>query len=232
MYPNKADTHLVDFFQVQLGANDFNLSTFGSPLHIRVSIHENGEEIAGSLIKGNRGERKFTKPISWSIKFNPKNNYQIVVEEQSIIADAVRWSIPGTPKIGYWPIAVNNGVINFGKNSKLFFKDTILSKKNDEFIEKQITSFRVTCVAINNALQVYKTETRKKSTSFENLISKGYLSVTPDIQRNWNIKITNDKIDGSSLFVNQAGNRIRFTYNMKNESFGPTGKRIVISSPK
>jgi hypothetical protein len=125
MYPNKAATHVVEFYKVQIGADDFSLSTFGNPLDIKVSIKENGKTIASQLIYGTRGERVFKTPISWIINFDPEKNYQIVLEEQSIIASAYVWEIPGTPKIGYWPIAKNNGIVTFGKNSYLGFKDRI-----------------------------------------------------------------------------------------------------------
>jgi len=125
MYPNKAATHVVELYKVQIGAKDFNLSTFGNPLNITVSLKENGATIASKLLSGTRGERVLKTPVSWVINFDPNKNYQIVIVEESFIADAYRYSIPGTPKIGYWPIAENNGLVRFGKESYFQFRDKI-----------------------------------------------------------------------------------------------------------
>lgn len=128
MYPGKAETHVVELYRVQIGHEDFNLSSFGNPLNIRVMIKENGEVLDQKnyqYISGKRGEREFEKPIVWTINFDPKKNYQIVLYEDSIIADATGWSIPGTPKMGYWPIGENGGKIYFGENSYLQFRDKI-----------------------------------------------------------------------------------------------------------
>lgn len=127
-YPNRAATHVVELYKVQIGAEDFNLSTFGNPLDITVYIKENGKVIDSDtyrVFSGTRGERELKKPITWVIHFDPSKNYQIVLEEVSLIADAYSWKLPGTPKIGYWPIARNNGLILFGKNSYLQFRDSI-----------------------------------------------------------------------------------------------------------
>jgi hypothetical protein len=128
-FPKKAATHVVELYKVQIGAQDFGLSTFGNPLNIKVSLKEDGQEIAsnnpGVVLNGRRGERILQTPIQWVVNFNPQKNYQIYLEEQAIIASAHTWSIPGTPKIGYWPIAENKGHIAFGQESYLEFRDKV-----------------------------------------------------------------------------------------------------------
>ena len=44
-FPGKAATHVVQLDRVQIGAPDFNLSTFGNPLKIKVVLKQNGQEI-------------------------------------------------------------------------------------------------------------------------------------------------------------------------------------------
>ena len=128
-YPKKPATHVVELFKVQIGTPDFNLSTFGNPLDIRVKLLQDGNEIAlsagNAILDGRRGERLLQKPIQWVVDFNPQKNYQIVLEEQSIIANAFVYSIPRTPQIGYWPIAENYGRIPFGKESYIQFRDKV-----------------------------------------------------------------------------------------------------------
>lgn len=128
MRPGKTATHLVELYKVQIGANDFNLSSFGNPLDIEVIFKENGNVINPQgiyLLDGKRGERFLKKPMVWVVNFDPNKNYQIVLKEISIVAAAQSWSIPGTPKIGYWPVGENNGHISFGKDSYLEFRDKI-----------------------------------------------------------------------------------------------------------
>ena len=122
-YPNKAQTHIVELFKVQISEIDFNRSTFDNPLAIRVSLYENGKRIHSKLLSGRRGERLISPPIQWIVNFSPQNNYQIRLVEQSVIADAIGWSIPGTPKIGYWPIA--KGKMEIGNDSYFYFSDKI-----------------------------------------------------------------------------------------------------------
>ncbi len=128
-YPKKAATHIVELYKVQIGAPDFGVSTFGNPLSIKVSLKENGQEIASNsettILNGQRGERVLQKPIQWVVNFSPQKNYQIYLEEQAIIASAHSWSIPGTPKLGYWPVAENKGHIAFGQESYLEFRDRV-----------------------------------------------------------------------------------------------------------
>lgn len=132
-FPRDAATHIVQLDRVQIGAKDFNLSTFGNPLDIEISLLANGSKIPAqgesvsdpsTKISGKRGERNI-QPIQWIVNFDPQKNYQIVLEEKSIIADARRWSLPGTPKIGYWPIGENNGTLRFGVESYLHFIDKV-----------------------------------------------------------------------------------------------------------
>ncbi len=123
-YPNSAQTHIVELFKVQISDKDFNRSSFGNPLSIRISLYENGEKIHSALLNGIRGERYLSKPIQWIINYSPQNNYQLRLVEQSFIADAVGWSIPGTPKIGYWPLA--KGKITIGEDSFFEFRDRIV----------------------------------------------------------------------------------------------------------
>ena len=127
-FPRKPAMHVVQLTRVQVGASDFGTSTFGNPLGIRVSLRENGKEIPAqgqNVLAGTRGERVLERPIQWIVNFDPRRNYQIYIEEQSIIAQAHWWSIPGTPQIGYWPIAENGGKIDFGKESYFRFTDNV-----------------------------------------------------------------------------------------------------------
>ncbi|MCK4813936.1 MAG: hypothetical protein KAT14_08375 [Candidatus Marinimicrobia bacterium] len=128
IFPKERATHVVELFQVQIGANDFNLSTFGNPLDIHIYIKENGRTISSVTplyLYGTRGERILSKPIVWVVNFNPEKNYQIVVTEESIIAATNTWAIPETPKIGYWPFGFNGGKLYFGKDSYLLFRDKV-----------------------------------------------------------------------------------------------------------
>lgn len=125
LYPKKARTHIVELYKLQISEFDFNLSSFGNPLQIKISLFENGKEIKSSLLSGKRGERKLKKPVQWLVNFNPASNYQITIKEQALIADAVVWKLPATPKIGLWPIAIDDGAIKFGRDSILYFRDKI-----------------------------------------------------------------------------------------------------------
>jgi len=127
-FPGKAATHVVQLDRVQIGAPDFNVSTFGNPLKIKISLKENGREIACSsdnIISGTRGERMLNQPLQWVVNFSPGANYQIYLEEQSIIAQAKYIAIPGTPRLDYWPVAANAGTIRFGQESYLHFVDRV-----------------------------------------------------------------------------------------------------------
>jgi hypothetical protein len=128
-FPKRAATHVVELYKVQIGASDFGLSTFGNPLDINISLRQDGMGIAQSngnhFLRGQRGERVLQEPIQWVVNFDPNKNYQIYLEEQSIIASRHSWAIPGTPQIGYWPIAENKGHISFGQNSYLEFRDKV-----------------------------------------------------------------------------------------------------------
>lgn len=123
LYPEKAQTHILELYKVQISEYDFNLSSFGNPLKINISLLENGEEIKSVILSGKRGERTLKEPVQWVVNFAPTNNYQLILKEISIVADAAIWLIPATPKIGYWPIGSNNGAISFGKESILYFRD-------------------------------------------------------------------------------------------------------------
>ena len=220
----KKNTHLVVLYKVQISPEDFSLSTFGNPLDLRINILENGKILDGALIKGYRGERKLDHPINMTIKYNPSKNYQIIVEEQSLIAPGVRWSIPGLPKIGLWPIGINSGTINFGKNSKLYFKDKILPVKTNEKIERLLTDLRSTCVTIEKATLLYKKK-ENRTPSLKKLVSENYIDIPKSVKNHWNIVLYKDKINGYSLFVNNNGNRKKYTYNRNTKFFGPIRKK-------
>ncbi len=128
--PRIAAIHVVKLLRVQFGAEDFNLSTFGNPLKIEVTIREDGKTIRSNqpdfvILDGTRGERTNRSNIQWTVNFDPTRNYQVVLEEKAIIANVLRWSLPATPKIGYWPIGVNKGKLNFGRDSYIEFSDKI-----------------------------------------------------------------------------------------------------------
>ncbi|MBK6765337.1 MAG: hypothetical protein IPG71_03170 [bacterium] len=75
------------------------------------------------MMSGVRGERFLKNPIRWVVDFDPNRNYQIRLEEQAVIAQAMRWSIPATPKIGYWPIG--HGKLQLGQDSYIEFREKI-----------------------------------------------------------------------------------------------------------
>jgi len=129
-HPKKAATHVVTLKKVQFGAEDFNLNSFGNPLNIEVILREDGNRIPpigteSIVLDGKRGERLIRSKIQWAVNFDPTRNYQVVLEEKAIIANARVWSLPGTPKIGYWPIGENNGKLIFGRDSYIAFSDKI-----------------------------------------------------------------------------------------------------------
>ena len=128
-FPKKSATHTVTLYKVQTGFQDFWRSAFGNPLDYKVIIRENGIEIkplGRNLIKGDRGERYLDNPVLWNVSFDVKKNYQIVLEEQSLISERKSWYLPATPKIGYWPIGGPKGKITFGKESYLQFRDEVV----------------------------------------------------------------------------------------------------------
>jgi hypothetical protein len=122
-HPVEAQTLIIELYKVQISEFDFNVSSFGNPLDLEISLLENSEKIKSVLLSGKRGERVLDQPVQWIINYNPSNNYQLTITEQAVIAKAVSWKIPATPKIGYWPISRNKGKINFGKESILFFRE-------------------------------------------------------------------------------------------------------------
>jgi hypothetical protein len=130
--PETAETHVVELYKVQISDDDFHRSSFGNPLKIRISLLENGIELPSSnitvppiLLWGTRGERFLDRPIQWTVNFDPKKNYQIVLEEQAIVAQAWSWLIPKTPKLGIWPIGAPDGLIRLGRDSYIQFHDMI-----------------------------------------------------------------------------------------------------------
>jgi hypothetical protein len=134
--PGVAETHIVELYKVQISDDDFHRSSFGNPLKIRVALLQNGEEIKSAnhamppiLLRGTRGERLLETPIQWVVDFNPEKNYQIVLEEQSIVADAWKWMIPKTPKLGIWPVGVPDGMIHIGKDSYIQFHDKLAKSR-------------------------------------------------------------------------------------------------------
>ena len=126
-YPQAGQTYIVILTELQIGSEDFNLSTLGNPLGITISIKINGRTLAttgtqGGNLSGRRGERVLKKPIQWIIKYDKGSTYQIVIEEQSIIAGRFRYQLPGTPKLGDWPFSSKSTNRSLGKNSYLHFE--------------------------------------------------------------------------------------------------------------
>jgi hypothetical protein len=124
-YPKSTMEHTVTIDRVMITDADFHKSTTGGPLDVQVSLLENGREINPSTTNefdGTRGERVLEKPLIWHVNFSPNNNYQLVVKEQAIIADASKWMIPETPKLGYWPI---ESKIKLGSSSYLHVTEDV-----------------------------------------------------------------------------------------------------------
>lgn len=131
----EAGIHHLRLTAVQIGASDFSLSSFGNPLDISMRILENGKEVPRSdkpatngfpvpvTLMGRRGERLIDPPIEWTVNFDPKKNYQIVLAELSVVAATKTWNLPATPKLGEWPFQYNGGKLLFGKESYLQFED-------------------------------------------------------------------------------------------------------------
>ena len=128
-FPNEAATHIVQLRKVQFAGSDLNESTFGAPLDIKVTLLENGTPLPcasnNNVLAGTRGERVLKQPVQWIISFKPSNNYQIVLEEQAVIARAVKYAFPDAPKLGYWPFAEPEGRIQIGRNSYVQFSDAV-----------------------------------------------------------------------------------------------------------
>ena len=126
-YPEKGMTYNVELTRIQIGDSDFNLSTFGNPLTIEVKLKKDGNVIAsnrdlGVFLSGDPGERILENPPRWRLNYSSNSNYQIVLEEQSIIADASSYELPRTPKLGVWPFPEKSITIRFGSNSYLHFE--------------------------------------------------------------------------------------------------------------
>ena len=223
VYPNTPATHLVDFYKIQVGATDFGQSTFGGTNDIRVSIHENGEEIFGTTIKGTRGERHMRGKHLWPVQFTPESNYQIIVEEKTIIAGGVIWSLPGTPKLGYWPIALNDGKVEFGENSILWFKDTVLPVKESAEIHEETTDLKIFMPIMKDAIHAYRQRVHEHPSDVDELVEHGYLEGSKGIWKNWRFDLVGSDVDVHSLFVDGAGKCTRFKYDYE------TG---VLSKPK
>ena len=115
--------HKVELVKVCIDADDFHKSTFGNPLNIKVKLLKDGSEVGSTILSGKRGERYVSEDNSWTIEYSTRSNYQVVVEEMAIIATSWKYSIPGTPKIGYWPFS---GRITIGSGSYIEFSDTAL----------------------------------------------------------------------------------------------------------
>ena len=127
-FPKDGDEFIVELQRVQFDPLDFNVSTFGNPLDMIVSLKKDGNTLScnrelGGYLDGKRGERLIAPPIRWKVRYEKTSNYQIVLEETAMIASTSRYSIPRTPKLGEWPF-VKDGSIRFrvGKNSYLQFE--------------------------------------------------------------------------------------------------------------
>jgi hypothetical protein len=119
----KLGKHKVVLDKICISDNDFRKNTFGNPLDIEVSLLKDGIIVGSILLSGKRGERYIEKNNTWTIEYSTRSNYQIVMEERSIIAISTKYSIPGTPKLGDWLFSRK---INIGTSSYIEFKDTAL----------------------------------------------------------------------------------------------------------
>lgn len=123
--PRKAGDWMVSLVEVQVGAADFNHGVLGDPLEIEIQLWQDGQAVkasTGTRLSGRRGQRLLEKPLTWLLHFDPRRTYQVVVEEQAVIAHANRWELPPTPRLKSWPFAAQDGVLRFGKESYLRFE--------------------------------------------------------------------------------------------------------------
>ena len=230
MYPQQEAVHLVEFYKIQVGARDFNLSTFGNPLDLEVSLYADGNKIRSTSILGTRGERNFRNPKSWLVPFYPTKNYQLKVSEQSIIADATVWSIPGTPRIGYWPIAENNGAISFGTESILYFRDTVLEERQSDQIQDDIEALMSFLPVVGRAAQKYRGEQGRRPKSLDELVQIGYLRPDKDLAKRWKFVFWSSSVDARSLFVDINKKQIVYGYDYKSKKVEEVGDRVVFGN--
>jgi hypothetical protein len=127
--------HVVELYAVRISEEDFHLSSFGNPLKIKVTLLENGKEVMepngfnfGTFIGGTRGKRALRNPVTWRLQPDLKKRYQLVIEEQSVVATTSRWEIPRTPLAERWLFETHDSEIRIGKNSYFKFRDSRLPK--------------------------------------------------------------------------------------------------------
>ncbi len=123
--PRKAGDWMIRLVEVQVGAADFNHGVLDDPLDFDVSLLQDGKPVkasTGTRLSGRRGQRLLDKPLTWLLHFDPRHSYQVVVEEQAIIAHANRWELPPTPRLKEWPFSAKDGMLRFGKESYLRFE--------------------------------------------------------------------------------------------------------------
>ncbi len=128
--PRQAETHTLRLLKVQFGKADFSRTSLGQPLDVRITLREDGTDLpatSGSpLLSGRRGERVLDTPLEWSVTFDRRKAYQIVLTEQAPPGESgKRTFIPATPQPGFWPFGENHGHITFGAESFLEFSDTV-----------------------------------------------------------------------------------------------------------
>lgn len=118
--------HTLELHTVQFAPQDFNLNLFGNPFNIRVDLLVDGKRVepkrGDNVLSGSRGERALKEGVAWDFVYAPSSRYQIQVEEQNIVSQAVRWSIPATPRMGDLAFgASGKRRVEFGEDSYLGF---------------------------------------------------------------------------------------------------------------
>jgi len=125
LQPREAGDWVVSLVEVQVGAADFHQGVMGDNLDFTVSLLQDGREVkasTGSRLSGRRGQRILETPLTWLLRYDPRKTCQVVVEEQALIAQAGRWELPPTPRLGSWPFAGKDRVVRFGRESYLRFE--------------------------------------------------------------------------------------------------------------
>jgi hypothetical protein len=124
-YPNSDEMKIVTLHKVLIHPDDFSTALLGAPLKIKLQLFEDGHLIKAARLRGTRGERNIPRPIDWIVHFSKKSNYQLVVSESSILASTKTYLLPEVPKVGNWPLAANNGEVEIGEHSILYFKEAL-----------------------------------------------------------------------------------------------------------
>lgn len=111
---------------------DWNKSTFGSPLNIKMTIYKDGIEVCKCAIDGKRGEQSGkgyrnlagvnaideVNPLEFDIEYSPTSKYVIKWEELAVIASTNSYTWGEDAQGGNWPF---NGRLSFKQSSWLEF---------------------------------------------------------------------------------------------------------------